>query len=427
MVLCCFLVAISSNSPFDLAPPFFNTQVSEIGEWSLTDHAINLKKKIRLTTDVRSFSSGTLCNRLPTTFDSWEFDFDVMVEGPLNGSSSINFLFSSQVCIMEHMPFDGFGIVIHTVEDDNGNSPIFLIQGDFENPTKVGQVQIKEKEQPLRFRVSRQGTRVSMKQIFEYTTSKLSFRNIFDRRLQDLPHTGYFSIFAKADSISENVDIYSITVNPKSSHYGSIDPDTSRKNRKIIEDFVEYRRLEKSKRRSTMPTSFDYQQQAKDMNNTLGHTEENVHEIADAFKIINEAFERSRDSVTAQAFKKFVLTYVKKEIENSFHKMENAFKSFSEIDISIKTMWLNLQHELEQLALAAKREMLQMKRDSLEVARHVDFKNVEFDGKQFSLKKSKQESTLSKVLIWISIVEVVAYVAFFMVQHHKTKGFIKHD
>ncbi|KAH0795977.1 Legume-like lectin family protein [Histomonas meleagridis] len=326
---------------------------------------------------------------------------------------------------MESMNFTGFSISLQTASDNQGYSYILFFQNNLQNPSKVGKVQFRGRETPIHFKVIRNENKITMLQIEgDDITTKRTTQTIFTKTIDDMPDYGYFSFFAQAYDPSENVDIYSVQVTQTSAESTTIPPDTSRKNRKIIEDFVDFRRLEKSNRRQYMPSSIKYQIQSKNTNGTLTPGATDLH---DAFKIIHEAIYRSTDSITVSQFKKFVLTYIKKEIQSSAHKMEEAFKSFDDISMQIFVMWSNLKYELQQIATTADREMLQLKHDALDLAKKIDFKKIDFDGNTFQMGTSYRERSFSWVLAIISIAEIVGYIIFFIMQHHKTKGFKKID
>lgn len=401
--------------------PFKTTNVSEINEWSITGMAISTKDYIRLTSYVKNNSYGVVCNRLPTVFTDWSAEIELKTSRiGLKGGDNIAFSFTDTVCQVDPMDFKGFSIYIKTSETDVDNlSPIYFYDGKMVKKDADASIRIRNLPNPIKIKISREGEKV----IFQQYNEKFNkYDTIFQKIVKGLIKYGYFTISAKTTDKTDDNDLYNFKVTPMSGDRNKIDAkELSRKNRKLIDDDVELRRLGKIERRAMMSTSVKYQNMAKKNNNKLNGDKS---DLGDSFKIINEAIKRGKDSVTVELLKKFIYTFVKKQIYSTSNKVNLALDNFNDVQLNVNMLWANLKSELSLLSLSCANEMQKIGEEIIAMANQLNI--GDYDDFEFKLKKPK-EKKITRILIYIMIIEVVVYVLFFIVKHRKTRGFKKVD
>ena len=416
-----FIILSYSNAPYDLIPPFKNTNVSEINEWSILGFGITMKDYIRLTSEATKKAYGVLCNRLPTTFTDWaaEIELKASKNGGAGGENFV-FSFTDTVCQIEPMKFAGFAIYIKTGETDVDNlSPVYFYDGSVAQKEADAVVRIRNVEIPLKIKVIREGDKIT----FQTFNNRLNrYDTVFTKNVKGLFKYGYFTFSSKTDDNTDNNDFYKFKVTPLSEDNYKIDAkELSRKNRKLIDDDVELRRFGKAERRAMMATSIKYQNKASENKNRLNGEKS---DLGDAFKIINEAIKRGESSVTLEQLKKFIFTFVKKQIQATSNKVNLALENFNDIQLSVEMLWSHLRSELSLLSVTSKEEMEKKGDENTNMAKTLNI--GDFDDYSFELKRLKDKK-ITKALIIIMAIEVIAYLLFFIVKHRKTRGFKKID
>ena len=108
------LTYYAACSHYSLQPPFnlTNESLPEIGNWTLRDSAINMKKFIRLTPSYQ-FTSGGLCERVPMYSSSWSFEANLST-GTQYGGVGFSFFYSSTLCANNIFNFNGLAAWINT-------------------------------------------------------------------------------------------------------------------------------------------------------------------------------------------------------------------------------------------------------------------------------------------------------------------------
>ena len=87
-------------------------------------------------------------------------------------------------------------------------------------------------------------------------------------------------------------------------------------------------------------------------------------------------------------------------------------------------LWSHLRSELSLLSVTSKEEMEKIGDEITNMAKTLNI--GDFDDYSFELKRLKDKK-ITKALIIIMAIEVIAYLLFFIVKHRKTRGFKKID
>ncbi|KAH0789269.1 Legume-like lectin family protein [Histomonas meleagridis] len=425
----CFLLplAYSFEVNYSLAPPMTKTDVHEMGQWSMQGVAVNMKKFIRLTSNINNAKSpadyGAICNRVPTTFRDWLVEFEISAKnGGLTGGEDFFIFYTEEVCPIYSETSHGIILDFKTSQTDVDNlTPIYLISNLNTTIAPQTRTELRNKNVPTRFRLTKRGEKITLEQFQDY-----KFRMLISEDVPGLPPFGYFSVMAVSDEFSDDNDLHSfMTLALSSVIEKEYDPSLSNKNRKIIDYDFQERKKKKYERRLNMPTVRKYITEATEKNNKLFDGQYN---LIDAFRIINETISRLDSSVSLESLKKFVETVIKDSILEAAKTISFGFEQFSEIRSETQELWSGLRSNLLEMNLETKQEMEKIKSDFKDLAELMLIDDNGIDIRDLDIPKAREnQSTVSKVLIVIMIIEVLSYVLFFVVKHRRTSGFKKID
>ncbi|EAY15303.1 Legume-like lectin family protein [Trichomonas vaginalis G3] len=429
-----FFTYLSMQEPqpaYNLVPPFEATDVNTIGNWTTRGTALILKNAIRLTSDIPS-SFGSICQRVPTLFKEWTAEVEIKATSSSEDKGTgLWFFYTEEVCPDRANVYNGFAVWVNTTTDENGNNGVYFKKG---NGTEFNPYQLKpvgvvkalsNTSAPMRLMISRRFDQLTID-----ATKDIILERILDVDVTEIPDYGYFSFSAQTSAVrSMQHDLLSMRVHSMSDcDHPNATFDYSSKNKKYIEDMVEIRRIHKRNRRANMPVSNQYNKLSKELNRLL---DENPNsQIKDAISIIDEAASRMKSAETPQALGQFIIEKVNETIQQAVRKIEVAKSKYDETETDLDELWSSLKKQLLELAVETKISLENLEKEVLEAAKNLNLST----SNPIELKKSlKHEVEIVNeqhgfnILLFISVIEITAYVIFFLYKRHETHNFKKYD
>jgi hypothetical protein len=281
----------------------------------------------------------------------------------------------------------------------------------------MGTIPVRNSKNPVRIRITREDRRVS------FESSGRSFTSLFD----NLPDDGYFSFFALTSQQADATDLYSFrTASLSRLHQQGNVSELDRVNRKFLQANIVKRRFLKEKRRAKMVITNDYLDQLRDSRGVLNEKHVNLR---DALLIVKETEERSKEMVTIGELLEFVDKKISVTIHKALHKVNLAAERFDDTKLDLSGVWSSLRTQLLSLSAEAKITMTQMGAEAVEAARAIQLKRPDLKEAKMAVSGAAAENgvALSRILQWISVLELFAYVIFFFVKRRQTHGFKKID
>ena len=412
-----FVFSICLSEQFSLIPPLEQTNISEIGNWTLRGVATNMKSGIRLTSALKN-RFGAVCQRTPTYFKEWTVDMEISAKGG-DGGHGIWFYFTEDVCPEMSTHFKGFVFWINTTSTSpEGISDVYFLRSnnddiDFASLKPIGTLSLRDKKKNLRMHVTRR---------FDYLTVDASkdiiFHRIFEANISGSPDYGYFTVASLTSNKTDNNDLLAFRVYPMSPpDFPFTSIDHSSKNRKIIEDSVIARREMKKKRRENMLLMQKYSKEAMENQNILKNNSKTI--LTDSISIIDEAYKRGYESITLQSLSYFIENQIDSAINQAQNKIINAATKLEDTKQGISELWMYLRKELLALDIESKTFLQKLEKEITDYAKAIKVSHINFDDVKNGLKShasSVADSFASRVLLIISIIELFAYLVFFFVK-----------
>jgi mannose-binding lectin 1 len=245
--------------------------------------------------------------------------------------------------------------------------------------------------------------------------------------VSNIPDYGYFTIFAETDSdLSDNNDLYSVRTQPESEiQWGHISEKLLTENRKILEsDAIKRREAKQARRSALLPTMHQYLDIMKARDNRLDISS-SPNGLKDAFAIIEEAAKRGMEAVTIDMLKVFINRYLQETLGVVGSKVKLAMEQFDDSRSEINEMWSYLRQQLLDLAIDTRLALQTIAEESVAAAKEIQIPNV--SPEVLGSGESPGLNGLGKVLLVVSILELIAYLVFFGWKHSRTQGFKKVD
>ena len=424
------LISSQHQTQYDLIPPLINTDVSEIGNWTIRGTATNLKNSIRLTSKIPG-SFGSICQRVPTLFKDWTLELEIIANGnnekPGHG---IWFFYTKEVCPEFAYKYNGFSLWINTsATDRKGNSPVYFLKGNgtdmgINNLKPIGHVKCRDQSKPLRIQITKKNGKITAD-----TTKDVIFERILDESIEGIPDYGYFSVSAVTTSRTDNNNLVSFRVYSLSPlDHPNITYDFSSVNKKYIENDKARRREMKQRRRSKMQNMQKYLDESKFSDKKLNADKE--QDMRDAIHILAEATRRSKKSMSESDLSEFIFNSVNAVVEQALSKVEAAARQYNETQNNIEDLWDFLNKQLVQLSIDEAKTMVEIRDELLSYAASLTVKSVDTKENREGLHKAASkidESHSTNVLLIISMIEITLYVIFFLYKRYTTENFKKYD
>jgi hypothetical protein len=405
---------------YSLSAPFALTNVSEIGNWSLRGSAVSWKNRIRLTSESQLPEWGAACQRAPFVSTDWTIDLDVSARGSDAGGLGITFLYSDSVCPRRPDRFRGFQLTLNTSAQSlerADETPVYFSEGSFLSAQKVAAIKFRNQNFPTKVQITKSHSVLWVR----YTTFTRYIPLFRVNLTTEMPPFGYFTIFAEtAADQSDNNDLYSVRAEAESDvQWSHISQGLLSDNRKMLESDAAKRREAKQARRSALlPTMHGYLQAAAAQGQRLP---ERAADMRDAFALVAEAANRGMEAVTIDMLKVFINRYLQDTLAGAGKKVNLATERFDESRAEIADMWAYLRAQLIGLATDARAALARIAEDAVITAREIRIEKV------LEQPPDSGGDAVTKTLVLICVVELVAYLAFFARQHAKTQGFKKVD
>jgi mannose-binding lectin 1 len=405
------LAAVSDQ--FSLVPPLRFTNLSEIGTWTIRGSAANMKRYFRLTSSVPN-TFGGICQRTPTTFYDWTAELELSLRGG-TGGDAVFFAYTRNLCPNISYPIQGFAIVLNTTETNSENlSNIYIHEP--RGRTLLTSLPIRNRN--LRLRVVRRAQHISL----EYEG-----RTIAIHVAADASNYGYFSVYGVTTHNTDSNDLYALRTVPMSRYpeeNNGTEVDVT--NRKMLGKDVGARRLTKGVRRAKMAVT---ERALKEKDRNKGELSGEVQDLADALKIIAEGDKRTQEIVTIHALAKFVDGRIAETIEAAQKKVELAAERFDETRTDLTEVWSNLRSQLVALSIEAKVTMNDLGQQIIDAVKELKLSEPDVRRVERAIKRAEPagSSWIAALLFAVSVVELVAYIVFFLWKRRKTHGFKKVD
>jgi hypothetical protein len=284
-----------------------------------------------------------------------------------------------------------------------------------------GRLQIPQ-SQNLRLRISRSGNYLTLDSLEADKAIQICRTHIGSS-----VYFGYFTVSAEKNGDSTetgNNDLLSLrTFNLSEMEEAQFTGDICDMNRKIIETDALRRRVTKRARRDAqLATTNKYVRDGRRHSHNLEDKPE--IDICDAFSVLFEAENRATDSISIDFLNKFLSSRLDAAIGKAASKIEMAIERFDETKLDMNDVWSYLRSQLLDLSVETKNKLKVIEDDAMRIAKSIDFSKLNVEALNEPIKGS---SGFTKFLLWIAVLELVAYVVFFWWKHRKTKGFRKID
>ena len=426
-----FLLFLHFTSSYDqrysIVPPIELTNISEIGNWTLRGSGTIMKKKYIRLASANVDDYGTICQRVPTMFETWDVELEFNIKDGTIGGEIFGFIFSEELC--PELPEEWNGVFVYintTLTDKNGNSPLYVVPNDgklidFNIQKPVAQVKVRNLNFNSRLRLTRKGTNFAG---FLIQGSSQTLTRLFDITIPKLIRFGYFTITGLSHMQGDSFDLVSLTTySPQIYDRNEFDYDISQKNRKIIEDAVLQRRELKKQRRAQMVTSMKYHEEKNQHRDSLfGLT----NRLRDSLSIIHEADLRVKETVTILQLQKFINFYVMDMVKQVTDKTDKTFSNFADTETQVNELWTDLQNKLRDLGMETRRDMEKLQNEVMNIAKRVKIEEIDPNSLLSDHLNGKSSSGFpinQKILVAIMIVEFIGYIVFLFVKRKKLHGF----
>lgn len=418
------LTALAVIDRYNRLPPHDLTNLSECGDWTLRGSAVSMKSFIRLTSAV-SGDFGAVCNRIPTTFRDWMFELEISARGKDKGGRGFFWYFTDEACAEISLRYNGLAMWVNTsTNNSQGYSPLYLVGNngslaDLEAATPVGEIQLRNMKRPIRIQVRRTGDHVKI-------TSDT--RLIHDTYITGLPDYGFFSVSAATEISSDTNDLHGIRVLPLATESRKVNTEEyDRRIRKELEGYQQGRSEPKKIRRMVMRTIQKYGNQSKSKKDVLDA--KNI-DLRDAFKMIIEAKYRGESFTNVILLNNFINNYVEKTVKKAVSKITLATEEYSSIQESINLLWADFRSSLMEMRMSTRMTMQAIEKEVVAMAKDLKLHDVKASDAMLSADNARAqtgESFTATGLYFVMILELVAYVIFFLYKRQKTAGFKKLD
>jgi hypothetical protein len=428
LAIASFSSARNWDPSYSLLPPHRFTELSEIGNWTLRGSALNLKKFIRLTTNVAD-QSGGVCLRIPTRFRDWRLQIEIAIHDGGESGGGLTLYFTEQVCPDVTAWSTGFGIWfdMRSTEPDGG-FPVYFFSGTGpkDERRKIGSAKLQSNStHPVTLEIFRSEDKLTIDAVWEY-----EYRRIGVVEEPNLLKFGYFTLIATSTKGGDVQDLTSLRVFIledliSAKHAPKGDVDYSSVNRKAIAQAKQKRKESKKRRRKDMPTVFELVEDAKDGQLTGGPVD-----IRNALKVLAEAGARARQDVTLKQLSELINGPISRTVEAADRRLRHASERFSETQEEIIELWSSLKTSLVDLELEAVTEMAAIEATFITVLETLNLTAEDIDDALKMLKRKARgtgDTSVTMLLMSLSIIEVVCYVAFFCIKRQTTRGFKKAD
>lgn len=384
------------DNSYSLNPPFQQTEIGEIGNWSLVGTSVSRKRMLYLTSGLNN-TSGGICSRVPTLTENWLLDTELQTS-----DDTVVFAFSRNVCPqLEKKTWSGVNI---SFEPGDHNMSV-RIRGDGVFGAKGCAIEGKFS----RIRIKKEQTNFTVTVLMPDMTEK----TCFNQQTGDLNTYGYLSLWAISGKSCKkcSTEIKGINFFALSPDTNIIDAKLSAKNRKQISDSKGDRQFQKMVRRAKMLTVAKYVEEMR-TNDDLEQSP-NV-ELKDALIEAREMIHRAQDCISAENLSIFIKTKMIPTIDKAAARFERVTDALWHMKNEMINLWDDAQNQLKVMNGDVKASCVLIEHEVLEAAQQIQGKV-----KPINQMPKTASGLLDRVLFVTCIAEFACYVTFFVRYHRK--------
>jgi hypothetical protein len=375
-----------------LVPPFRQTGIREIGNWSLLGHSVSRKRVIHFTANVSS-SSGGLCHRVPTLSADWVSEFEFV-----SVSDTFQFGFSHQFCPeVEH-----YDVLVSFIPGaDEGVEIRLRGVGVFSPPLSMA-----VSAGPLRVRVTKSAATIDVSVKNKSLSANLTME----------PY-GYFSIGAvsPADCVSCSTEFLSFRHFLSSSESNAIDPGLPEQNRKTLDLQKRKRRISKMHRRAKMLVVSKYLKQKADLGERFdGQTVE----LREALSETSEMVGRANGSISAENLSKFIHVRLMPVLQRADARYSRVADALWNMKTEMLSLWDDVKRDLRRLNREIRQACGELEGEALEMGRVVQGQLLP----QSLFVEEGEVGAVQKGMFGVAVIEFASFVVFFIRYHRKRLG-----
>jgi hypothetical protein len=384
---------------FSLLPPFQQTEIREIGNWSLRGTGVIRKRVIHLTSNV-SGPLGGVCNRVPTTSQDWISEIRVTFSGDV-----LTFFLSRNLCPSpSNSYFPGLQVSFNPVLDNH--SIVVQFSGDGIFGRRECQIPFGFPPISISFRISKQDNTLTVSKLEDpFVCPSVS--------IGDSHQFGYLSLFATSPSNCTQC----FTELSAIRHF-SLSEDTnvplaglSDFNRKYLEEAKEERTIKKMRRRAHMLTVSKY---AEKLDRGDGELDGEDSDLRDALKESSEMIQRASRCVSAANFSVFINSKVIPVLAKAQARFERVSDALFAMKAEMLSIWEDSQRELKLMNADVRHIMNLLQAEAIEAGNEIQARMLP---QSLVFERPKVEF-FHRLLFVLSIAELLCFIAF-CVQYHR--------
>ena len=412
------LLLLSSPTPFyDLIPPFHESDIDEIGNWSLKGTSSNLKDSIRLTSALPKLN-GYLCQRIPFSFIDWAIHFNLSFSMQTSGDS-FYLLFTDSFCPSFNANLTGFSLFFDIKANKAHLSILKNEYIDNSSNVETENIDFSSLLYPLKVVLTRR---------LDFLTVSLFngsiYRELFFVEIPGMIDNGYLSFVGKnSDKYYNNIDIKYVNVYPYSNNITQMNVflmkdniNYSKTNKKRLESNYLRRKQNKENRRRKI---FPYVNKLiKELsNNSFVLNAEQRQNVSMAIELVNEAYNRAKETITLSQLSQFIEMGIDPMIDTAVKKVKMQSVKIEQLRNDLDFLYSDLNDKMMRLTKDAENEMKTIMVQMLVAAKdlNIDHLHEKEAGKLLDKAQVPVSDSVVTLLIYsFCIIETVLYVIFFI-------------
>lgn len=411
--------AEADGEPYGLEQKFKVTNTNEIKKWFFYGSFTPATNFIRLAS--LNSEKGGACSYVPTRWLNWVIEMEVKGKGLTEGEN-IGFVYSTDFCEKDLSKFHGLGFFINISHKyQNGSSPAYLFTNDgspvtLEDKEPTFSIYLHTRAETF-LRIKRNENGVSFEQLNDYYSSLKKFK------VTDviLPETGYFSFFAQAGKNEAAIDLNAFRVFPEGEEEIEPPKNIEEVNKKLFSK-SSFHKESKEKRRLAMQSVQSYIKKINESNAVLTDNKENFNDVK---KIILEIAERASQTMTLTDLNLYI-KMMDTKLKKAAMKSDIVSKIIDETRIEINSSISRLRINLNEIREEANRQLSQISKDAIQEVNAVKINSAHIPRDKVTFHR-KKATTISYILFFICLIEIISYITFLNIRRRKTKNFKKYD
>ena len=404
---------------YDLKGPFAYNNIGEFGNWTLMGQGTVMRTSLRFTGSLDAKATG-LCQRIPTTFENWTFDFNASIHSTRHSNASLLCVsYTSELCPINEEIESGFAVCISGPLPVQQKQNVYVIHGGSrdENYDPICEIEV-QKDNIIE--LTREGSYV--------TITDKSTGNVCNRkRFRHMPTVGFFSFSIHGESPSFYIDMNEINVKNDSKMIESDGIDFSSMNRKLLTQDRRRRRRLKKARRAKMEAIGLYLHQQLEKNYTL----DGDAELSDVLVEISEMRQRATQTLDVSSMNVLIQASAYRGFEAAKEKLDVGAEMLSDTRLALVELVNFIRSELQTIRKESDRAMEELRSEAVYLAREANKGKHPIDlmlvKSAIKSKLAIKEDNIKYIYIGIVITECIGFVLFTLHKRSRTKAFTKID